>query len=435
MQVTLRDGEVTQARAELRSGVSIKGVVVDERGAPVQGAVVSVPPHSGGPTMTNAEGEFEIGPIEPGSLRRISVRHPGFELLERVETEGRSFVRLVLKRRELFRGRVLGPDRSPLRAFRLDDHFLSSPDGRFEVALSPVGDQVVFTLYAAGFRPLVVTRVASPDLGDFTLELSPLVRGRVRTAAGEGISDAVVSCDLCEQSTLSGPDGEFQLGVPEAGDRVLVAAEKDGAFASATTFVPPPSEGRAPMIAPVELVLSPASSLSGRAYLPNGRPAGGILVQAIPITGREIVSAVTAEDGSFTFQLSRGRYRISPPGTPPDEVSGPMTLVDVNGEPMPPIVLGPAPGWASLRVGVAGGEALFLARGELSSGSATAGGLLHRQAGQLVYRVRGPVVFHGLSPGRYTLVYGPLDERSQGRTVMRVVDVPATREVRLEPDR
>ena len=179
-------------------------------------------------------------------------------------------VRLVMEARTLFRGRVVSQDGEPVPHFRVDDHDVTSPDGRFEVPLTPAGDRVIASVEASGFEPLMLDKPAQPtELGDLVLERSPSVTGRVRDEGGGAVADAVVGCDACEDSVMTGPDGH---ALPPLRSKFNLTAHKGRLSASAQT-----SRGDSQ---PVELVLqfshaAVRGGVPGQWHPRRGRPARG----------------------------------------------------------------------------------------------------------------------------------------------------------------
>jgi hypothetical protein len=96
----------------LNRGVDVEGVVVDERGAPVAGALAFV---AEGEVWRRAEadetGHFSVKAIAPGT-RWAQASHPGFVKLESVQVKvlpGMEALRLVLRRAATLSGKVLDP--------------------------------------------------------------------------------------------------------------------------------------------------------------------------------------------------------------------------------------------------------------------------------------------------------------------------------------
>ncbi|WP_164018746.1 carboxypeptidase regulatory-like domain-containing protein [Pyxidicoccus trucidator] len=425
-QVTLEDGQTLKLEAELKPGAPLTGEVVDGQGAPVAGATLVVVPRGAEPVQSDARGHFEFRSLRPDRGYRLEAKHTGYDQVERAEGKaGGPPVRVVLKRRDVFRGRVVGDDGAPVRRFRVDEHEVNSPDGRFELPLATAGERIIAAVDAPGYEPTMVDRPAAPDLGDLVLQKLPSVSGLVRDTAGAPVADAVVTCDVCDESVMSGPDGGFTLASPPYVPRFTVSARKGRL--SGTQSMERGSRG------PVELTLRQATRLSGRVYSADGRPAAGIEVEAVNGDRSEPLTIVTGPDGGYSVEVSPGNYRFML--GPNREFSGELALVvQVDGAEMH-LDLGPAPGTASLTVQLKPerGKALWLVAGEVGSvGNPPATALMRSRWAQLVYQPRGEqVVFSGLPPGRYTLVWSHFHVETPGGPEVRAVDVPTRGEVAL----
>ncbi|MFP2895598.1 carboxypeptidase regulatory-like domain-containing protein [Corallococcus sp. 4LFB] len=290
--VTVQDGTRQQVTVELEPGAQLTGDVVDEDGQPVVGAAMSVSPRVTEPTQSDSSGHFEFRALRPDRSYAVEARHASYEVMERpMAKPGGPPVRVKMRKRSTFRGRVVDDSGQPVRRFRVDEHDVNSPDGRFELPLSTAGDRLIVAVDASGYEPQVVDRPSSPpDMGDIVLVKAPSVSGRVRDASGGPVPDAVVTCDVCDGSVLSGPDGTFSLASPPFVPRFTVSARKGKV--SGTQEVPRGSTAQ------VELTLKPATHLTGRVYLANGQPAAGAQVEGLNADRSETVSLITGADGA-----------------------------------------------------------------------------------------------------------------------------------------
>ncbi|WP_426752798.1 carboxypeptidase regulatory-like domain-containing protein [Myxococcus sp. Y35] len=425
-EVTLADGQTLKLEAELKPGAPLSGEVVDGQNAPVAGATLVVVPRGADPVQSDASGRFEFRSLRPGRGYRLEVRHSGYDQVERAEGKaGGPPVRVVLKKRDVFRGRVVGDDGVPVRRFRVDEHDVNAPDGRFELPLPTAGDRVFASVDASGYEPLMVDRPASPDLGDLVLEKLPSISGVVVDEGGGPVSDAVVTCDVCDDSVLSGQDGSFTVASPPYVARYTLSARKGRL--SATQSLERGARG------PVELKLRQATRLSGKVYRQDGSPAAGFEVEAVNADRSETLSIVTGPDGGYSVDVSPGNYRFAL-GAQREFSGEPALVVQVGGSEMR-LDLGPGPGSASLTVQVKPerGRALWVVAGELGAvGNPPSVALMRSRWAQLVYQPRSEQVrLSGLTPGRYTLVWGNFHVETPGGPEVRVVDVPSSTEVVL----
>ncbi len=424
-EVTIADGQLLRVTAELRRGAAISGEVVDTSGAKVPGVSLSVIPRSAEPTVSDGLGRFELAPLRQGMTYRLEARHSGYEQLERVQAvAGGEPVRVVMKRRAVFRGRVLSEDGRPLKRFRVDDQAVESPDGRFELPLPATDDRVIFAVEAAGHQPLMVDRPATADLGDLVLEKAPALWGVVRDDAGLPVADAVVTCDLCNESVLSAADGKFQLSSPPFVLQYVVTAKKGRLSGS--------RQVSGSTVGPIEVRLFPAVQLSGAAYLPDGKPAPGVEIEGLNVERGEPVTIVTGADGAYRVELPVGSYRFAyEPSGGVRQGEPTALLVALTGE-SARLDFGPAPTTASVTVRLSPqpGWALWVVRGDLSEVGDPPLELLRSQYAQLVYQpLRELVTFQALPPGRYTLVYASFHAETPGGPIVQRVDLPRSGEV------
>lgn len=421
-QVVLEDGKLTRVAAELRQGGEIKGQVVDALGAPISGVAVGVLPRAAEPSVTDGQGRFSLKPLRKGATYLLRVQQRGYEQPDRVtaKVDGPE-VRLIVHRLPIFRGRVVAEGK-PLKSFRVDDHLVESADGRFELPLPATEDRVIFSVSAPGYDPLVVDRPKSAELGDLELSRAPLLTGVVHDEAGQPVADAVIGCDVCEQSVLSGADGRFSLGSPAFVKEFVVIAKKGKRSALRTV---------AAGASFVDLTLTPAVKLTGTVWLSDGRPGAGLEIQGAHSESSDTVSAVTGPDGRYSAEVTKGswRFQVYPPGAAQDPT---QTVLIANLQTdKAQLDFGPAPGTASMRVALKPqrGWGLWLVKGTPSF-DAPPLELLRSDWAMLVFQPHGErVTFSGLSPGAYTLVWGSLHEANPP-IVMRV-QVPSQPEVSL----
>jgi hypothetical protein len=335
-------------------------------------------------------------------------------------------VKIVVKRQPLFRGRVLG-DGQPLKRFRVDGHEVVSSDGSFEVSLPATDDRVVVTIESPGFQPLTTDRPNTPDLGEFDLKRTPQVTGVVRDEGGGGVADAIVSCDSCEQSVMTGADGRFSLSRPPYQHEFHLVAKK-GRRTATKVVVGDAAQG-------LELTLKPGVMLTGTAWLAEGRPAGGVEISGLHVDRSEPVSVVTNADGTYSMEVAPGVYRFSLAGPGVPRISAdPLAYVVEVGSATNRLDFGPVPGTGSLSVTLRPqrGYALWLVRGDVAGVGNPPMELMRSAWGQMLYQpMVERVTFTGLPPGRYTLVWSSFHAASEAGPILRRVDVPGTFEIEV----
>ncbi len=425
--VTLQEGPMTKATAALKPGAAIVGQVVDTTGAGVAQVQVSVTPRGAEPATTDAQGNFRLAPLRSKGVYGVKVSQRGFDQADRVTaTAGGDPVRLVVKRQSIFRGRVSAGGQA-LKSFRVDAFEVTSADGTFELPLHTTDGHVIVTIEAPGFEPLRENRPEAPDLGEFELKRAPLVTGLVRDESSGPVPDAVVTCDACEQSVLTGPDGRFSLGKP-AFQREFKVLAKKGRRSASRTVTDGSLEG-------VDLVLRPGTQVTGTAFLPDGRPAAGVEIVALQADRSDPTTAVTNADGSYAMELAPAVYRfvLAVPGFERQAEDPPALIIEVGGG-QKQVDLGPVPGLAQITAHVSPqpGYALWLISGEQRGFGNPPMELLRAPYAQLVYQPRTErVTFGGLTPGRYTLVWASFHAATPEGVRAISLDVPTSGEVTM----
>lgn len=244
-RLDLPAGALDLGTTELRRGVRLAVLVVDDLGAPVPGAEVD-----GGPGLSavaDARGLAELRGAPAGERLDIAVEAPG-HLRARVRAAPAASepVRTVLRRAFSVRGRLLAADGSPaesgLATWRAGQRSTSGPllpGGGFELPLEP-GMAFELTL-ASPTTPELRLRVEPGqagevrDLGDLRAPAGLAVAGRVvREADGTAVAGARIwlprpspggpvaawaGRDLLE--ARSGEDGSFRLAGLPAGPALL----------------------------------------------------------------------------------------------------------------------------------------------------------------------------------------------------------------------
>jgi protocatechuate 3,4-dioxygenase beta subunit len=425
-QVRVEEGQLLKVTAELKPGANVVGQVVDTLGTPVSGVSVAVVPRGTEPVITDGAGNFSLGPLRPNGVYGVRVSQRGFDQLDRVSaTAGGPPVKVTVSRQPVFRGRVLGAG-VPLKRFRVDGHEISSSDGTFELPLPASDERVILTIESAGFEPLITDRPKTPDLGDFDLKRTPQVTGVVRDDGGGPVADAVVSCDSCEQSVMTGPDGRFSLAKPPYQHEFHLVAKK-GRRTATKTVVGDAAQG-------LELVLRPGVTLRGTAWTAEGVPARGVEISGVHTDRSEPVSVVTDAEGNYSLELAPGSYRfvIASPNGHAIATDPPATIVDVTGPTR--LDFGPAPGTGrvTVRVRPEPGNALWLVRGDVRSVGNPPMELVRSAWAQLVFQpLTERVTLTGIPPGRYTLVWASFHAPTEGGPVLLPIDVPGQGEVSL----
>lgn len=426
-QVTLKDGELTDAVVELELGAAIEGKVVDETGAPVEGAMVGAIPRRAEPDTTDADGRFELRPLQPSVRFRLEAIHSAYDQKGTVYSiPGGDPVTIVMKKRSVFRGRVMSEDGEPLRAFRIDDQELTSSDGSFEVPLETEAGRVFAVVDAPGYQPHMIDAPADQtDLGTITLTHEAQADGVVVDDSGAPVEGAVVSCDVCDGQVTSDAQGHFALAVPTHLSSFVVMAQKGSLSGTVRTSA---AEARS-----IEVRIRHGVRVTGHVYLENGQPAAGVEVEAVNLDRADAETIVTMQDGSYAVELAEGSYRITLPMASRPFAGVPGLFARFTGDAMT-FDIGPSPGAGSLTVHLRPqpSYALWLVKGVVTSLPNPPMELFRSAYAQMVYQPRSETVtLTGIPPGRYTVIYARFHMQSDTGPVMRVVDVPGTSEIDL----
>ncbi len=228
---------VAQADFVLTHEFALRGRVLDEQGAPLEGASISADRIYRTPVVTGADGTYFLGHLSPRETDHFVVaRMKGYcEASERVAVENRAVGDLdfVLKRGARVEGRVTGPDGSPLDGAllyigfspiaynRLDS--VAHADGVFVFPNVAAGIQILSVQYGGmspARRVLEIPEGTEAMSGvDFQLERGHFAAGRVVDESGSPLAEAVVSLLLngedVRQRVWTGLDGYFRLeGLP-----------------------------------------------------------------------------------------------------------------------------------------------------------------------------------------------------------------------------
>jgi hypothetical protein len=252
----------------LAEGSTLSGLVRDEAGRAVEGAVVWVvaperPQALGSAPPTGPDGAWQIG--LPAGTYTVAAVHASFGAAVRndvvLDGDGTA-VDLHLAKPVTLTARLVDEEGAAVADGRVVLGevegvalpwpvaslltTVSDAGGRFRLQHVPVGSLTLYVT-ADGFAERdvdahVSSRSASPyDLGDVALDVGRAIHGRVVDAGGRGIAGASVTASARgggrSFKTTSGDDGHFRMaGIDEATYRLSVNA--DG-FASATATAEP----------------------------------------------------------------------------------------------------------------------------------------------------------------------------------------------------
>ncbi|MCY1000570.1 carboxypeptidase-like regulatory domain-containing protein [Myxococcus sp. MISCRS1] len=337
---------VTRVELRLDEGQTREGLVVDAEGAPLEGVLVRAEPRDalppGGPAIlkmverfdrgvpTDASGRFVLRGLGP-SAHAITAFKPGYALRLDAATQavlkthggvhrsliiqdtlyepalrvpsGTTPLRLVMDRQAWVRGRVVGPDGSPLRRFMAGGELVESENGTFSFPRNPHVSSRRYFFAAEGLRSAERLIDGGPqepdlDLGDIRLERGRRLRGRVVDAlTDQPLAGVTVSAraqatapESREPETLSDAQGLFLFKEHELapGPLTLTLREPAGHHVLRLSV----GEGQDEVTARLE----PTALVSVTAKDARGRPLDGY------------VAYFSAPDGDWaTSPLERGQ--------------------------------------------------------------------------------------------------------------------------------
>ncbi|MGE0712202.1 MAG: carboxypeptidase regulatory-like domain-containing protein [Planctomycetota bacterium] len=323
-QLELGPGQEGEVTVFLSAPAALRGLVRDEGGAALGGAVVRVQGPADERLLTADEaGRFELTDLGPGPFR-VEANLQGYLAADRDWVDPGAELTLVLERALAVVGRVrtldgqavhavlVAPGEAPERSQLFEGaRFVLVVGARTrELVVRARAGQGEHTHGPGFLSPL---RVAVPQDGrELVIELAPGAEatGVVVDRAGRPLPGAAFlfgrqreeelggAAGRMHLLTLSEDEGRFELpGVPPEGLLVTVSHPE---LAPLVTRVLP---------GPQRLVLPPGAALSGRVLDPDGAslPGVGVLVDG-PVVRR------LETDGSGAYQakgLAPGRYRVT----------------------------------------------------------------------------------------------------------------------------
>ncbi|MDF1701084.1 MAG: sigma-70 family RNA polymerase sigma factor, partial [Planctomycetota bacterium] len=373
VQAGVASGETGAPLAiRLQRGEGLTGIVVDEKGRPVDGARVAVAPQSMNTTemlygrqfaWSGRDGRFAFGALSDRDDLVVLAAAPGrpTTYLELGETPARD-VRIVLRPESTLTATVVAPDgTTPLegvsivfvmgedasvgliqedgtqeRDSRPQGLFvgMTDEDGRARIPVTPgairmgmfTHDEYGVSMFvgqlAGQSMPGLMSGPGTASIGagdvqmTFRYPAGVLVTGRVLDASGQPVVGARV-----QPVRLGSPDAR-PVAVDRNGAYRLRIQPGDGIRAMAPGYWQP-ADTRQPDVSGAgadgiqhDITLQPARTVAGRILLPGGKPAAGALVRLR--VEEEGTFGVTKQQDLQTFARADGRYAFDgvAPGKP-----------------------------------------------------------------------------------------------------------------------
>jgi protocatechuate 3,4-dioxygenase beta subunit len=339
-------------------GSGVYGRLLDEKGDPVEGALVSAEggdrsfPRSA--QRSDAEGRFAFLGLEPGGCR-LFVRHEDFAPAAReveVTKDSDTEVELVLTAGVTVTGRLINENDEPvpgkvsLRS--LDGAGLSSilrssmtvstdAEGFFSLASVPPGNHTILA-EARGYgsenvEALVSGKTKEEDLGDIVLETGLVISGRVVEKSGAPVV-AVVSASQPARGLMSSRGDPFVEVETDEEGRFVLAGLSPGAnhlTAAAPGFGQSERVMAEPGASNLTLTLQLTGTIRGTAVDPEGRPVTSFSAMARS-SERRGFGGMSVQDGEGAFVLedvAEGEYAVEI--VSPDFLPEAVSSVSVSG--------------------------------------------------------------------------------------------------------
>jgi hypothetical protein len=333
----------------LAHGEAVSGRVIDSATkAPVSGAsVVARDPgcapfgdEACGHAVTDSDGRFAVSDL-PAGATVLEVHAGGYLPMPpaRVDlpqpapapgTPARSLV-LAVDPGAAVTVRLVDARKTPVRALDAVVAPLGSSDespidratividarGRITIRPLPPGT-VTLRLVPASYADVVNENLElesgkTTDLGTIVVRPGTRVSGRVRDPRGNPVGGASVTASWDERGAhksrraTTSADGTYSLTVPVGVAVDLIAARARG-------YAPAVRDGGVPSSGAVDLALSPAGRILGRAQVPGGTAAGTFRATAhleAETSASEDATAALTETGHFALEdLAAGTYTV-----------------------------------------------------------------------------------------------------------------------------
>ena len=282
---------------ELQPGATIDGIVVSTEGVGVAAARVRVSKSNGNDwgqipaplpeTISDADGRFLLEGIPPGSYE-IRTEAKGFVdgRLRGIQIEFDEILpaEVVLEAGAVIRGIVRNDAGDPLKDIDVSaqrsgrnrqgqgETTVTDGDGKFIFDTLTAGDYRV-ACTGDGWRRWRETVKTGGEALEVTMEVAPLLTGRVLDGRGEAVFRARVQIDQGwgGDAAVTDKQGRFRLSLAIGGDRIVVRAR---GFAELRQQSDPEGEDLG------DLILADAELITGFALAPDGTALSGARVTA-----------------------------------------------------------------------------------------------------------------------------------------------------------
>lgn len=333
----------------LEPGAALEGEVLDEQGAPVQGARVMLQPprpysredlrilasmlDRRAPILTGAEGSFRFPRLPAGSRFDLIVFHRDHPLtyVPGVEIPRQEPLRITLQPGRILSGRVVDDRGRPVPDISLSWdlgeiafaqapmsrlHARTDAEGGFELRMLKPGP-LALTVNATGFLPKEV-RLRIPEEGEhpaveIALDRGAAVAGRVLDEQGVPVAGATVrilagpfESRFRSFESVTDREGRYRIEALTKGRHRITARAADGQTAERGIEI---GDGDIPAF---DLTLTSGFEVSGRITDVQGAPVAGAQVSLHSSDLGMILGLQTGDDGSFRrSDVPEGRYHLT----------------------------------------------------------------------------------------------------------------------------
>ncbi len=338
-------GPVDLGTLVLAVGLSVTGEVVSAAGEPIDGAEVWISDHpveverlawqalsQQPPDAVSSQGSFALHGLGRDQRVDLVVYREGFlpTVARRVAVPTETPVRVELEPSARIAGRVLDEELEPIAGATIalgaaeppegvaavpmpidadpERRARSGWDGRFEISALPSGEAVL-EVRAPGFQPGPTQRFEIVGGGviddvEIVLERGAVLEGRLTTADGDPVEDALVAVGSASAQTVV--DGSFQVGGIAPGRRTAMVRHPHFDGLRQEIEIEPGLNVR-------DFVLASAHRLAGRVVDEHGVSLADIAVE-LAAARRHARRARTLSDGEGRFEfprLAEGDYRLA----------------------------------------------------------------------------------------------------------------------------
>lgn len=338
--VRILAGHESRRDVVLGDGLLMHGRVTDRgTGAPIANAEIVFWSHPRKNTVTDTEGRFRVRGIDWEVHEQVRVRAPGYvqaSFYIQHHEFGVDFEKsIALRRGTPIRGRVVGPDGTPVAGARIGTHRFvgdeclardlgsetigrSGDDGTFDVAVLPSSREVRLHASAAGFawgasEPVPIRGTTGADDVLIRLPAGGSIEGTVTNDAGNPVPGCAV--------LVHGDHRVHRRAVTRDDGRYAVAGVRAGCYL--VEIRPPPPPRAAPGLArermagvvvddgrrrELDVTLRRGARIAGRIVAATGEPLEGVVVRATePASGNllfaETATHATVSDAAGHFEL------------------------------------------------------------------------------------------------------------------------------------